>query len=814
DAGSTTLACTAPTGFVANDDDCDDTNANVNPAATEICNLIDDNCDGTIDEGVQSTFYADTDGDTYGDAGSTAQACTAPTGFVANDDDCDDTNANVNPAATEVCNLIDDNCDGNIDEGVQSTFYADADGDTYGDAGSTTLACTAPTGFVANDDDCDDTNANINPSATEICNGIDDDCDGDIDEGGAQVTYYADADGDTYGDPAVSQQACTPPTGFVTNDDDCNDANAAINPAATEICNNGTDENCDASDGITDMDATLTPDCNMANGNAVAISGVVGGAAPLQYSSDNGATFQASPNFTGLTPGSYTFVTQDAAGCTASEFVTINAPMSTIITGANPNCAGGSDGSVSASVSGGYAPLSYSWTNSMSVVVGTTAAVTGLPAGIYNLSVTDDKGCVASGSFSLSNPTAISASLSVASTPCFGQANGVVNSTVSGGQGGYAYLWSNGSTTANISNATAGTHTVTVTDIAGCQKTASVVVGTKPQLKVTTTTKNVTCAGYNDGTASANGTGGTGSNSSKTYLWSTGATTKNITGLSAGNYTVTVTDVAGCTISKTVTINEPAPLVLALTHTPIVCNGQANGTGSANATGGTGGKTYVWSTGSTAKSISYLGAGTYTVTATDTKMCQITGSFTLTEPPVLAITNIISAPSGTKYRVTVTATGGVPPLKYRRNTATGFTSANTTGIFTGLVAGTYTFRVEDANGCIVNQVQAIPVVLNLTGKNNGQQAQPTVQSLENVDFTLQPNPARSTAQLIFDHTQPTDGMVEIRSVSGALLRQISVENLAANGWQFQLDGLSHGVMLVSLRSGDVAPVTKRLVILD
>ena len=204
-AGSATNACAQPIGFVSTNTDCNDANSAVNVAAIEICNTIDDDCDTQIDEGVQNTYYADTDGDGYGGFEENA-ACTAPVGYVITNTDCNNSNASVYPGATEICNNIDDDCDTQIDEGLSvASYFEDEDGDGYG-AGVAVVSCSQSAGYVTLNNDCDDSNEDINPASTETCNSFDDDCDNQIDEG-LLITYYADLDGDGYGAGSATNAA-------------------------------------------------------------------------------------------------------------------------------------------------------------------------------------------------------------------------------------------------------------------------------------------------------------------------------------------------------------------------------------------------------------------------------------------------------------------------------------------------------------------------------------------------------------------------------------------------------------------------------
>ena len=279
DPAATAVDCVQPTGWVADDSDCDDLDAAVNPSGTEVCNGIDDDCDGRIDPADSAdaaTWYADSDADTYGDPSVTTTACSAPSDYVLDDTDCDDSAPDVNPAETELCNGIDDNCDGSIDEGTAAdatSWYADSDGDGFGDASADLVSCSAPAGYVTDTSDCDDSDPAVNPDAGEYCNGIDDNCDGTADEDTALdvAIWYADTDGDAYGDASTGTVSCDAPPGHVADASDCDDANADVNPGEVELCN-GFDDDCDGAvdEGVTstfyaDSDADGYGDASVAS---------------------------------------------------------------------------------------------------------------------------------------------------------------------------------------------------------------------------------------------------------------------------------------------------------------------------------------------------------------------------------------------------------------------------------------------------------------------------------------------------------------------------------------------------------------------
>ncbi|MDP2309151.1 MAG: MopE-related protein, partial [Pseudomonadota bacterium] len=225
----------------ASDTDCDDTSASISPGALEACgNTVDEDCSGSDNDAGAvgcTPFYADSDGDGFGADASTC-LCEAEAPYLGTSaGDCDDADASVNPDGTESCATVaDDDCDGTTNAvGAVgcTTWYRDADGDSYG-AAANQCSCEEDGDYSAtNDDDCNDASSTVHPGRSESCNNIDDDCDSSIDEG--LTVYYADDDGDTYGDDAASG-GCAVTTGAVTNNDDCDDSSERVYPGAEELC--------------------------------------------------------------------------------------------------------------------------------------------------------------------------------------------------------------------------------------------------------------------------------------------------------------------------------------------------------------------------------------------------------------------------------------------------------------------------------------------------------------------------------------------------------------------------------------------------
>lgn len=428
-----------------------------------------------------------------------------------------------------------------------------------------------------------------------------------------------------------------------------------------------------------------------------ATAGISGGAGPfiINWTPYGGNGLTAS----GLIAGSYTVTVTDTNGCqslaTTSPVITEPSPISIYLSGTDVNCFGGSDGTISSTISGGTPGYTYSWMPGGF----TTPSVSGLTVGTYTLTVTDANGCQEQASYTINQPTPLLLNQgTITNISCFGGNNGTASVSASGGTPGYIYQWLPfGSASSSANNLTAGNYTVNVVDAEGCVASVSFNI-TQPANGVTATitTTSVSCTGGSDGTATVNPSGGT---PGYTYLWSpVVSSAQTATGLSAGNYSVTVTDAAGCNAVFTTTVAQPYPLTVNVFVQNATC-GNANGTVSALVSGGTGPYTYLWSPGGqTTSFISGVAPGNYSVQVTDSRGCISSAGATVNNipGPVAQISVSIDASCyGMADGSALAApSGGTAPYQYLW-----LPYGTTSSLAQNLSAGVYQAIITDANGC-------------------------------------------------------------------------------------------------------------------
>jgi len=377
--------------------------------------------------------------------------------------------------------------------------------------------------------------------------------------------------------------------------------------------------------------------------------------------------------------------------------VTCNLTVSASVT-SNVTCYGGDNGSVSATPSGGTSPYTYSWS-----VGGKKSTKSGLTAGTYTITVTDQNECSASSSVIVTQPAAgIRDSLVNLTEPICHGGSGAATVGVKGGKTPYTYIWSpNVSTTATASTLSIGTYTITINDNNGCASTALTFTITQPKSMRDSIVNqiNESCYGGNNGSVTIGVKYGA---TPYTYSWFPNvSTTATATGLSAGTYIVTVFDNLSCTALETnITITQPLAISVSFTvDSNVNCYGSATGVVKAIASGGDPDPNYFysWSNGSTTKKLSNLSAGVYTVTVTDANGCTDTGSVTLTQP-IAPLSVTVSVVNSKYYRgtgsATASASGGTAPYSY-----SWAPSGGTNATATGLSVGVYTVTVIDAQGC-------------------------------------------------------------------------------------------------------------------
>lgn len=513
--------------------------------------------------------------------------------------------------------------------------------------------------------------------------------------------------------------------------------------------------------------------CNGDASGSIDLS-VSGGIAPYTYSWDNGATTE---DVSTLAAGTYVVTVTDDNACTSTLSVTITEPVvlaAVVATATQPSACGATDGALDVAVTGGVAPYTFAWSNAE-----TTEDISAIGAGLYTLTAADDNGCFVVLNTSLSDPNAPVAVVDqVNNVLCFGAATGSIDVTVSGGVSPYTYFWSGGSTSEDLSNATAGVYTLTVTADDGCQAFASGTITQNAEIVIASVATATLCNGDNNGAIDITVTGGVVA-TAYDYSWSNSAITEDITALSAGNYTVTITDDNLCTATSTITVTEPAVLAAVGVVTNVSCNGLGNGSINLTISGGTPAYDVLWSSGAVTEDVSGLAPASYTVTVTDDNACVATASFTITEPTVLGATATSTDEiNGNDGSVNLTVTGGSTPYSFAWN------NSATTEDLSGVVAGNYSVTVTDANGCTAT----VSITVG---------SQVSVNELGVRVINIYPNPSNGIFYIEMNGQPESGDRIFVRDALGRLVLE---ENIMQNRITLNLDTQERGFYLVEVWS--------------
>ncbi len=592
--------------------------------------------------------------------------------------------------------------------------------DTYGDGESgswTSLACTGDpvTDFFATLSCCQPPIVNPN---NPLCDGYVGSANG-IAQGASPWTY-------------IWQNSAG---GTIMQVNNINSAHAIPNLAAgnyslTTIDNNGCSSTTYFS--ITTPPAIIIAanavgtKCNSNNGAINIFAN--GGVAPLQYSIDNGTTFSAASTFNNLAAGSYTVVVKDANGCTSSQVVNVATSTSPVINNSpvtQVSCFGGNNGSIVVNASGGNPPLQFSIDNGTTYQ--TSNNFTSLTAGSYTVVVSDVDGCTSSVILNVTQPAQINISNIQTTDATCGNSNGSLVVTASGGTGVLQYSTTGGppyQVSNTFNNLAALNYNVVVIDANGCTQTLNAQVNNSSAPVINTANASaLLCNGDNNAAITINASGGTGV---LQYSINNGTTFQSgnvFNGLAAGTYNVVVSDAAGCLVSTSVVITDPALLNVSANNVGTTCT-QSNGSITVNGSGGTGTLQYAMNGGSYQASTNFnnLAAGNYTVTVQDANGCTASISSNVTDAPSAIIVNINTTPVSCNGQsdatIDIVANSGTAPLNYSIDNGLTFQVGS---YFSGLPAGSYNIVVSDANGCTttgsINVVEPTTLTLNLNATN-------------------------------------------------------------------------------------------------
>lgn len=540
------------------------------------------------------------------------------------------------------------------------------------------------------------------------------------------------------------------------------------------------------------LDSFFNVSCNGLTDGGVYIT-VSGGTTPYDFDWSNGATTEDLVN---VGAGVYTGTITDANGCTfTSPQIPVTEPAvlaATVTSYEDISCNGAADGSIDVTVTGGTTPYNYSWSSTAS-----TEDLSGLGAGTYDLTVTDDNGCSTTVTQAIIEPAVLALTLdSVVNGLCNGDSHGGIYVTAAGGTTPYTFAWSNSTANEDLTQVAAGEYTVSLTDANGCTATPITDTITEPTALtgVVDSSMNVSCNGGSNGAVYITVTGGTGA---YTYNWSNQATNEDLTGLGAGTYTGTVTDANGCTITASGTITEPTAIVVTADSVMNVkCFGATTGGVYISVSGGTGAYTYNWSNQATTQDLTAVGAGSYTGTVTDANGCSVTATAAVTQPAAAlsaTSTSTDQVQGGTQGSINVTTAGGTTPYTFNWN------NQATTEDLSAVAAGNYTLTITDANGCTATLTDTVNLIIGIEELAGG--------------YTLNMYPNPTSAVVTFDVTLPAadNVTIEVYNVAGQAIRRITERDVMQTKVNVNLADEAEGVYLARIIIGTQV-ITKHVVV--
>ncbi|MCT4582402.1 MAG: gliding motility-associated C-terminal domain-containing protein [Flavobacteriales bacterium] len=540
---------------------------------------------------------------------------------------------------------------------------------------------------------------------------------------------------------------------------------------------------------------TNNPNCNNGNDGTIDVS-ITNGTTPFTYSWTGPAGFidPGTEDLNALTAGQYCITVTDANNCSNTQCFNLSNPTAlSITTTSTPTDCNTNTGQLTAAVSGGTPTYNYNWANSLGTSVGTNANINGLGADTYTLTVTDNNGCTSTASETITLANGPTTTLVNANDVlCRGEATGSIVISVSGGTLPYSFDWDNLVGTndpQNQNNLPAGNYTVTTTDAAGCSDNLLVTIN-EPLLALTANgvSTNAACNGLNTGAIDLTVTGGTPNYS---FLWSNSGNTEDINGLSAGTYSVIVTDNNGCQAFDTTVITAPTALNLVMNSNEATC-GLSNGSIAVNVTGGNPTYNYSWTDvtnsqpgttiGGNTNSVNTLPAGSYQVVVTDNNGCSDSSIVAISNtngPTVTALVTDVLCYGGASGAIDITVSG-TPNFTFNWTGPLPFTGAITEDIAT-VEAGTYTVAVTDGNNCITNQV------ITINGPTAPIQDNAVVNSLTCYNDStggIDLSPSGGTSPYNFTWTGPNSFTSNAEDINNLLSGTYQLQIIDNNGCQY------------------------------